>query len=361
MNTPSKPRFYALDVLKLIWLVTILHFHSYETFFYNDDFIMGAGESLLWVLHYPIRALSFSGFAIVTLTSFLLGWVHLTAKKWMSLMGILGLGALLLAWLNGDQNHTFYLQWDIYYFHFASFGIIALLQTQKKWLYALSVAFLPLLFIPVWNWDYLLNNTGWIKDAVLGDCTKDGHGSWPLLPWLAMPLAMYSLADVIKSDPSYKQRLFSFDKKELWVWSILLIAALPWLDGYFFTPIGPQFGCYMHRQPPLSFWSHWIWVLFLIRMGFLNTVNDYLKSKKWVQFISSLEWSKNMGLAYALHFLFLNIGYRWIDVFREHQFLVDIFNISMLVGVELACRILRYLYVQTKNQILRLKQHLQSS
>lgn len=344
MTIEKTHRFYALDILKFIWLMTIIHFHVYETYFYSNELVLNVGNSFFSFLHYPIRALAFSGFAIVTLTSFLVGWVHLTLKKWLSLMGILALGAFFLAWLNGDEQQFFYLQWDIYNFHFASFLIIALLQTHKKLLYGVSILFFPLLFFPVWEWDYLLDGTGWLKDALIGDCIKEGHGSWPLIPWLAMPLGLYSIANIIKSNTNYKQRIRVISSKEFMVWATLLIVTLPWLNGYFNTPIGSQFSCYVHRRPPIYFWSHWMWVVFFIRIGFLDTVNNYLKNKKWVQFISSLEWSKNMGLAYAIHFIFLNLGSYWIEAFQERQYLLDIFNFSMILGVEWSCRGLRWAY-----------------
>lgn len=353
MTTPTPAhRFYGLDVLRLVWLFAIIYFHTLENFFYDNTYVLALGSSLFSFFQYPVRALVFSGFAIVTLSSFLLGWIDMSRKKWISLMGVLALGALFLSWLEGDEAQTFYIQWDIYYFHFASFGLIALLQLRRELLYTVTILFLPLLFFPVWNWDHLLDSTAWLKDLLLGDCTREGQGSWPLIPWLAIPLAMYSLAKYIQSHPNLKNKIHTLEKKETLIWAVLLITAIPWLGGYFHTPIGSKFSCYVHRRPPIEFWSQWLYVLFAMRISLLKSVNTYLHQKTIITHISKLQWSKNMGLAYALHFIFLNIGYNWKTTYLKEQFWIDIFFISMIVGVELTCRFLAFLHQKVRPPLL---------
>lgn len=345
MSQKDKTRYLGIDLLRLIWLFAIIYFHTLETFFYNNDYVLSLGDSLFSFFQYPVRALTFSGFAIVSLSSFLLGWITMGKKKWATLMGVLALGALFLSWLEGDEQQMFYIQWDIYYFHFASFALIAVLQVRRWLLYGATVLTLPLLFFPVWSWDYLLNDYGYLKDLLLGDCSRQiGQGSWPLLPWIAIPLIMYSGAKWIQSHPNIKHA-FLYPKKQEWMlWAVVLLASLPWIDGYFWTPIGPDFSCYVHRRPPIEFWSQWVWILFLMRLSFVRSVNDFLHRQKWLRPISNLQWSKNMGLAYALHFIFLNVGHNWTEQYRTHGLYLDAFFISLLVGVEISCRLLSALF-----------------
>ncbi len=337
-----KTRYYGLDLLRLFWLFAIIYFHTLETFFYSNTYDLAFGASLFSYFQTPVRALTFSGFAIVSLSSFLLGWITMDARKWISLMGVLALGALFLSWLEGDENQTFYIQWDIYYFHFASFALIAILQVRRWLLYAVSALFLPLLFIPVWQWDSSLDTWGWWKDLLLGDCTlREGQGSWPLFPWLAIPLAMYSSAKFIRSREHLKTWVHSFSWKEALGWAVVLGALSPWLGGYFFTPIGSQFSCYVHRRPPIEFWSQWLWVILLIRLSLVDRLNDELARRRWVRGISQMQWSQNMGLAYALHFVFLNLGYRWVEIYKSDQQWIDVFFVFLILGVESLCQIFK--------------------
>lgn len=341
MNETRKTRYLGIDLLRLIWLFAIIYFHTLETFFYNNDYTLHFGESLFSFFQYPVRSLTFSGFAIVSLSSFLLGWITMDKRKWATLMGVLALGALFLSWLEGDEEKIFYIQWDIYYFHFASFALIGILQVRRSLLYTTTLLSLPLLFLPVWQWDHTLDSYGYIKDLLLGDCSRQvGQGSWPLLPWIAIPLTMYSLAKWIQSNTKIKQCFHFPHPHEWYVWAVLLITSLPWIGGYFWTPIGPDFSCYVHRRPPIEFWSQWIWVIFFMRLSFIESINKKLKQQTWLHPISNLQWSKNMGLAYAIHFVFLNLGHNFTDHFQTNALYLDIFFLSLLTGVELTCRLL---------------------
>lgn len=343
MTENKKPRFYGLDLLRLLFIFSILIFHTYETFFYNNEFILSDKKTVFLFLHVFARSFSFSGFGFVTLTSFLLGSLALTRKRWMYLMGVLSLGFVLLSWMEADGENLFFFQWDIYTFHFFSFALIWILNISPTLIKVVSFSALPLLFFPIWQLDVFLPDNTFIKDALLGDCSIIGHGSWPIFPWVAIPLVSYSLARYIFSSPLRLGKLGTFDKKEKWLWPLLLFLTLPFIGGYFSTPIGPGFACYVHRRPPIEFWSHWLWVIFFMRVSFLKTVNVYLKSKDTVQFLSKLQWSRNIGLAYAIHFAFLNLGYQGLSLYEKYPPLLDLFFITMLVGVEVTCRILIYL------------------
>lgn len=341
MTIKHRERYYGIDILRLIWLLAIIYFHCLENFFYSNEMALEPGFSFSYYASFLVRCLVFSGFAIVTLSSFLLGWIKMGFRKWCTLMGILALGALFLSWLQGTETQPFFFQWDIYNFHFASFALIAVLQIRMRLLYSVTLLLLPLLVFPIWQWDYLFDFNASLKDILLGDCSiNEGYGSWPLFPWLAIPLAMYSAAKWIQSHPNVKKRFHAPEKQELWIWGALLLASLPWLGGYYWTPIGPDFSCYVHRRPPIEFWSQWLWVLFLMRISFIEKVNEVLKPNKTIQFLSSLQWSKNMGLAYALHFIFLNIGYNWADEFRRQGLYLDLFFVFLVAGVEVSCRFL---------------------
>lgn len=340
MNVKKNTHYYGLDVLRLIWLYAIVHYHTYETFFFNDNYILRYEDSIYTRLEYLIRALSFSGFSIVTLSSFLLGWSHMNFKKWLSLIGIMCIGTYLLAAVEGDGFLAPYWEWDIYPFLAVSFTILLLLKSFPKLMYITSLLSIGVLFFPFWYWESHFPVGAW-RDIFVGDCTVIKNGSWPLLPWIALPLIMFSLAHWIQSHNSAKKYVHNGSKQEFLLWTFLLLALLPWVADYFYTPIGPGFACYMHRRGPISFLSYWLWVLLLIRLSLLTTVNDYLNKFRFIHFLTSLQWSRNMGLAYALHFIFLDIGYNWSNIYLSHHYLLDVFFILMVIGVELLCRLLQ--------------------
>jgi hypothetical protein len=153
----------------------------------------------------------------------------------------------------------------------------------------------------------------------------------------------FSIAQIIQKTPKYKNIFHDvLTKKELVAWLSIIILLSPWLGEYALTPGGPDFGCYVYRRPPIVFFSHWAIVLFLIRLSFVFKINNYLKEFKLIIYISSLHWNRHLGLAYGLHFIFLNLGYLWKDMYLTTPFLIDFFIVCMLISVELSSRLIFY-------------------
>lgn len=340
----TKDHYYGLDLIRLIFIWAIVNFHVYETFFYQTENILPTNYSIYSNLETLIKTFTFSGFGLITLSSFLMGLINMNFKKWKQLFIVFTVGCLLLALLNAENHQWFYFEWDVYNFLFVCFLLISILQLNHKLLYFTSILVFCLLFFPIWNLDFYLNNLPTLKNILLGDCNKPGLGGWPLLPWAGMVFASYSIGKYIQYNNELKSKLQIFTKIEFIIWFILIFSLSPWLGTYSLTPMGPDFACFTHRRPPIEFFSHWILLLFFIRISLVNSVNIFLKKQKWVLFISNLQWNKNLGLAYALQFIFLNIGYNWHDLYLNTPFLIDFFILFLFLGVEFTCRTTTYLF-----------------
>jgi len=78
-------------------------------------------------------------------------------------------------------------------------------------------------------------------------------------------------------------------------------------------------------------------------LSLVDTFNGWLARRTWVRGVSQMQWSQNMGLAYALHFVFLNLGYRWVEIYKSDQQWIDVFFVFLILGVESLCQIFKIL------------------
>ncbi len=340
INSQRLEHYYGLDLIRLVFVWAIVNFHVYETFFYQTTNILSLSTSVYSNLEIAIKTFAFGGFGLITLSSFLIGRIDMNLRKWKKLFFIFSFGCLLLAWLQAEDDQWFYFEWDVYNFLFVCFILISILQKNIKVLYTVSILAFTLLFFPIWNLDYHLNDHPVLKNIIFGNCNEWGQGGWPLLPWIGMVLGSYSLGKYIQSNDKIKSRLKITNKLELLLWLIVILGLSPWLGTYALTPMGPEFACFTHRRPPIEFFSHWLLLIFFIRISMITTLNEYLKDQKWMQFLSSLQWSKNLGLAYALQFIFLNIGFHWQHLYLNTPYLIDVFILTLFIGVELTSRII---------------------
>jgi uncharacterized protein YqgC (DUF456 family) len=245
--------------------------------------------------------LSFSGFTVVFLFYFLLGFKGknlnaLKSKGILFLSGLVFLSAICAIAFDSD----FFLEWDIYHFLIASFFIFIFLKNKLKGSSYQICFWLLLACTPFWAFEY----RGFGSDVLFGDCVE-GTGMWPLMPGLFFLFFAYTLGAFAKE----KREALGF-KWSLAIVGLSLVGLAVVSSQYFrLTPLGSDFGCYVHRPPV------WVWITTVLSFGglFLGAcnakINDLALIKRLSEPLSRYEWNKNFGLCYLTHWGFLLILY----------------------------------------------------
>jgi len=295
----------------------------------------------LWSLPFP-RNLSFSGLSILGLSVFLFGF-HWPEKPRLSfLAGLIVVGMLLL--LVGQGDHLFVdltWEWDIYEFLFVSLLLLYFLSSKIKLTYVLGALGLIMTLIPIWQWSDQWVMPTVVRDIFFGTCDGSGRGGWALFPNLGFVTFHFAVGRFFRNE-STQFNLSEIKFKEWIVWIVLLLLSLPQLDAYFDTDIGPGFYCYIFRKPPLIFWSHYLWILFLIRLSVTTKVNELLGSFAIARWLSNLEWSRSFGLCYFLQLLIVLLVANGSDSIAQNHWQFDAFYLLVMPIVELLMRLIRF-------------------
>lgn len=348
----SQNRYYGLDVVRFLSMVAIVQFHMLESFFYQDQEMFTRAQSWQVWLHPYSRVLAFSGFTIIALSSFLIGWHVLSTKKWSRLLLLMWAGLFCIASLEAGKGQWFYFEWDIYPYLLVTFTVIFLLQSYRKLFGVLAVISFVLLFLPVWDWAHSWSLHGLLRDATFGDCTVSGKGGWALIPWAGMAIFFFELGRWCRESNTIKAFLAKGARWEIPVWTVGLLASIPSLGAYYLVPLGPGFSCFVMRKPPIVLWAHLIWIIFFCRLSFLTVANIRLEKNPFVRLISRSYWSRHFGLCYALQFLWLEIGYPYVPYFEHHPHALDLFFLSIMPATEILARI-TWFCLKSSEAILR--------
>lgn len=352
---PSIQRFYLIDILRLVSMFCIVAFHTYGAIYYSP-FIASEfrGSFYGWSMPFP-RNLSFSGFTILGLSVFLFGLHWPKKPRLQFLMGLVTCGIILL--LVGQGDHFFrelVWEWDIYEFLIISLLLLFFLSSRPKTTYFLGAVGLVMTFIPIWQWSDQWAMPSIARDIFFGTCDGSGRGGWALLPNLGFVTFHFALGRFLKSH-SHKTKIFEISPLETALWLVILALSFTHLGAYGDTDIGPGFYCYIFRKPPLVFWSHYIWILFLLRLSVVKQVNDFLDSLSIARAISSLQWSRSFGLCYFIHLGVIFVVSNWSEIFPKGSWQFDVFYLSVIPIVEILMRLFRYFQSQ---YILKTKGHL---
>lgn len=346
LSTPES-RIFGFDFIRAISMLAIIQFHANEAVFWTDQHPLTSDLSLYGPLEFYGRSFSYSGFTIIALSFFLIG--RSTLRNFLPLIGFLALGVFTLAAFQHDPPFQgFYWEWDIYWYLLAAVCLIQILSRMPRLSIALIPVWLSFTLFPVWNWLHF--NHRFLQEILIGRCPPEGIGSWPLLPWIAWPLLFYSLGLWFRESDAFKKALSSWQRREILIWAPLLLLSLPQWGAFYETPIGPGFYCHTLRQPPVIFWSHFIWVLFFMRLSLVRGVNKRLSESSLFRFISGLMWSRAFGLCYLLHLVLLGFGILARPVFLEVPFSFDLYWLSLFPATELLARAIKKLLpAQRKN------------
>jgi hypothetical protein len=343
----ASKRYHGLDVIRLAFFAAIAIFHISYIHYFTPAIRIAEESWLLGILEKYARSLSFSGFAILFLTSLLTAYSGQGLAKRTRLFTFLAFGWLAFsALMSGD----FLLTWDIY--PLISFGIListvaeTVAPSLSYFLGALGVA---LLTVPVWTlsrWITLSPDMAAILG--FGPCPR-GTVEWPILPWMGLLWMGYACGQLVR-DIHQKGRLtaLSISKKEFFVWGALLVGSLPQWGAFYKIRLGAHFICDAYRQPPLVWWSHMLWVFFFIRLSFDPRAENFLSSKRSIQAISNLAISRKFWVAYIASYLWaflvseLGAATHWEDTNWRVE-ATTIVGILYFVSIEFVTRFFIYL------------------
>ncbi|PIS11047.1 MAG: hypothetical protein COT73_05910, partial [Bdellovibrio sp. CG10_big_fil_rev_8_21_14_0_10_47_8] len=263
--------------------------NSHEYFPFLPSFV-------IWkAVKYFAWTLGFSGFAILFLSFFLMGYRGL--KKPIKFVGFLVLGWILFSLVTHYPGDMYYLNWDIYPLLIVGFLSIYLLQkTNYRIIIGAGLFGFFLTWIPFWNiWTHFSHH--FLKEIFVGDCQIE-QGSFPLLPWIGLIWSGYGLGAWAQRSVWSRRRSW-----ELYVWPVLLGITTPLLGTYTSIQAGSTYDCLSFRQPPSILWSHLIWIVFFIRLSFFEQVQSFLSKKPWVHFLSRFALTNKFWLFYFTHFM----------------------------------------------------------
>ena len=340
-------RYHGIDVIRLLCFFAIAIFHISYIHYFTPVIHIAQESWLLGLLEKYARSLSFSGFAILFLTSLLTAYSGQSRAKRTGLFVFLAFGWVAFsALMSGDLLLT----WDIYPLIF--FGI--LISTIAEMVapvvsYILGIFGFTLLAMPVWTLSRWVTVSPDLA-AVLGfgPCPR-GAVEWPIMPWMGL-LWMGYAGGVFIREAHKKGHVssFSIGKKELLVWGAFLVGSLPQWGAFYSIRLGPHFVCDAYRQPPLVWWSHMVWVFFFTRLSFDPRIQNFLASQKLVRNISKMAVSRKFWVAYFASYFWAYLvselcsATHWEDTEWRVQ-ATTIVGVMYFVSIEYVTRFLLYL------------------
>ncbi len=335
-NKFPEQRIYGFDLIRFFSVCAIIIFHSYETLIFKDEIPTFLDNSLYSYIQHYARLLTVSGFYIVALSSFLIGFRQ--NQKWGHLLGLATIGFFLLAWVEADDLKSNYLfEWDIYPFLLTAWTPLFFAKKNVQAIKVMGFIGFVLLSFPFWKFLEFKNN--FLQIAFFGSCHNGQGQGWPLFPWIGIVWGFFFLGFFLKRNSQAFFNLKSFSSREKWMWGFLLFPSIFHLGAYYRVPIGPGFSCFVFRRSLTDFWAHMIFLLFAMRISLLENVNLWLKKFDLIQRLSALYWSQHFGICYIAHFFILGIfsipGYNF---YSQHPHLFDMVVVLTFPLTELLCR-----------------------
>ncbi|MEK7355768.1 MAG: hypothetical protein AAB250_04935, partial [Bdellovibrionota bacterium] len=197
-----------------------------------------------------------------------------------------------------------------------------------------------LTWIEFWDWSFFSGMTLQWRHWWIGDCSVD-LADWPILPWIGIIWMPYAIGawDRLTSPAKESSRLGAWRKWEWALWPVLLIASIPQLGVFYEITLGPMFACFSFRQAPFVFWSNFVFVVFLLRVSLLESVQTKLERFAVARAIGRLRLNQSFGISYLIHYTLIEaIVYFWRPVLAASPDLALVAMLSILPVTEISVR-----------------------
>lgn len=344
-------RIVGLDLIRTLSFVAIVFHHFTSRLWYAHSFSPFEESSWYWrVAEVYSRTLSFSGYTILFLTSFLIAYTAKGLEKARRLIPLMLVAWVLLSLTEWGET-PFFLPWDIFPLIASGLGLILIFyqfrekieKPMERWLekypkkkllkivmgsydFQLFILGFIMLSVPFWQMDVFNYFPFYIKHILVGDCEND-IADWPILPWMGLIFCGFSLGRIIKENMIFFE---SFSKRELGLWMILLCWTPLYWGSFYRIQLGDRFGCEVSRQEPQAFMAHWFWIIGLIRISFLSQIQMKLNNNGLLKWISSWQINQHFGLAYIMHLLLIE-GVIALIKWKIYQNAIDSFCVVLLI------------------------------
>lgn len=351
-NVEAKIRWHGLDLIRLLSFSVILTFQTGLIYFWEPTYVYAQYSQIQHWAEIICRSFAFSGFSIVFLSAFLLGYAHArpgSERRTTAFFVVLLFGWVYLSYL---VNSGFFIVWDVFGLFLLAMVLLTILKRRGPiWIRVAAIGGFVLLWIPVWQFSSAFAHWPALWREIVGVAACEGKAisEWPLLPWAGLVSFGYGLGCELEwRVQKHGRQSLPLTWPEALVWLAILGLSIPQWGPYFRVRLGAYFSCDAYRQPPLVFWSHFIWVLAALRLSVEPRVHGWLAQQRWAQSVSSLAISRKFWLAYALHYFYAHalchiaVFFETYtpDLFARFELLViDILTVTLVLQVEAMTRI----------------------
>lgn len=332
-------RIIGFDIIRTISFIAISFHHFNSKLWYIRIFSPFVNGHFYWrAIEIYSRSISFSGYSILFLTSFLIAFTAKTHKKALRLIPIM-LSIWVLSSLVDLGDAPFLLTWDIFPLIAVGLGLVWIIYRFFPFFANLvPLTGLTLLMIPFWKFEYLNNLPLLYKHILIGDCQKD-ITDWPLLPWVGLILFGYGLGKLALSHFSKLQTIIKYEK---WVWTFLLIWNPLYWGRYYSILLGDRYACEVSTQEPIVFIAHILPVIFLMRLSLLRISQKTFEKSKICLALSNLQINQRFGMAYILHLLIIDVLVYFFKIkIYQNSILAFISILSILPTTEIILRLVK--------------------
>jgi hypothetical protein len=302
----------GLDLLRFFSFVAIMIFHFEWLVFYGTDATFKSVSAIWDVLQAYAYALSFSGFTIVLLTSFLQGLSGLAPLRRARFFLFLLAGWFLLCAVVASETPFFFV-WDVYPLIFVGLATAALVErVAPRALTWIGVTGWLMTAVPFWKFPALNQLPLFWRQIFVGECTGD-LADWPVLPWIGLVWSGYAAGKTVRArmlDAEGRWSLpasFELSPREGAVWIAALIAGACTWGPYFHIRLGEYFSCDVFHQPTHVIWGHLVWVFAVARASLDPRGQAWLTRRRFARWVSGLGLSRHFFVFYATHYALLSL------------------------------------------------------
>jgi hypothetical protein len=311
--SPDDRRFYGLDVVRLVSFFAIATHHVSLVHYTTKTIEIAERSLVIRATEQVSRVLSFSGFTVCFLTSILTAYSGSSLAKRARLFAFLSVGWVVFSSLM-NANDPSWLVWDVY--PLIMVGVLTATLAEMAGAGVVRVlALLGYLMLWVEWWELGVGPALPSRLAIalgFADC-MDGGIEWPVLPWIGLVWCGYGIGREIRvwrasavaraAVSPGKRDVLQISRLEAGIWGALIVAGIPLLGSFYHINLGRFFSCEAYRQPPLTWWAHFLWPLALMRLSLDPRVNARLAKSRVCRWISGLAVSRKFWLAYILNYL----------------------------------------------------------